>query len=467
MKNRLTALLLAAALAFAIGVNAVSPEDAATTPAPAQTDAAEPADTVETAAEPADTAAEPAETAQPVPAVTDGTLEFSALRGQMLSHYYPLLALGENIQTLEEWDYARTEDDLRDALNAIAAQQWELSVMPTIDLDSLEGLTPEEIFDQVGGSAISAAAGLAVSPVVLPQLQTQYDACLQAFEDVRSGKMQADNAGVVRQLRNLQNQTVIVAESLFITYKGLEAQDASLSRTVAALERTEREMTLRRELGQISELTLQQVRSGGAQAQSGQKTLRMNMDNLLLQLKAMTGAKLDGSLALGALPQVSAQQLADMDLDADYAKAAAASYELYDAKKSYDAAETAFQEARDKYADDPGKNEWLQAQHTWNAAQYTYENAKQSFELKFRTLYAQVRDAAQTAQTRRASLGAQEKAYAAAALRYEQGTLSANALADAKDTLASAKAEAASAERDLFAQYRSYCWAVEYGILNA
>ena len=62
MKKRLTALLLAAALAFAIGVNAVSPEDAATTPAPAQTDAAEPADTVETAAEPADTAAEPAET---------------------------------------------------------------------------------------------------------------------------------------------------------------------------------------------------------------------------------------------------------------------------------------------------------------------------------------------------------------------------------------------------------------------
>lgn len=431
MKKRLIALTMALAMVFALGVNAVSADDAEkaepVVAAPATVATKETEETAETSNEPAPDA--------------EGTLSFANLRGRMLENYYPLLALEENIQTLEEWDYKRTEDELRDLLNETANRQ----------------------FGMIAGDI----TGLGIGSMMAASLQPQYNAYRDAFDDVRDGKLQEDNEGVKRQLRNLQNQTVIVAESLYITRKGLEAQDAALTRTIAALERTEQEMTLRQKMGQISALALQQISAGRVQAQSGQATLRMNMDNILLQLKAMTATELDASLTLGELPKVTAQQLADMDLDADLAKAKEVSYALYDAKKTYDDAKADYNDALKEYGTYSKKNEWMQAKHTWQAAQYTYEDAKQSYELKFRMLYAQVKDAAQILEAKRVSLASQEKSYKAAALKYEQGSISANALKDAGDELAQGKDEVATAERDLFTQYRSYCWAVEYGILNS
>ena len=431
MKKRLIALTMALAMVFALGVNAVSADDAEkaepVVAAPATVATKETEETAETSNEPAPDA--------------EGTLSFANLRGRMLENYYPLLALEENIQTLEEWDYKRTEDELRDLLNETANRQ----------------------FGMIAGDI----TGLGIGSMMAASLQPQYNAYRDAFDDVRDGKLQEDNEGVKRQLRNLQNQTVIVAESLYITRKGLEAQDAALTRTIAALERTEQEMTLRQKMGQISALALQQISAGRVQAQSGQATLRMNMDNILLQLKAMTATELDASLTLGELPKVTAQQLAGMDLDADLAKAKEVSYALYDAKKTYDDAKADYNDALKEYGTYSKKNEWMQAKHTWQAAQYTYEDAKQSYELKFRMLYAQVKDAAQILEAKRVSLASQEKSYKAAALKYEQGSISANALKDAGDELAQGKDEVATAERDLFTQYRSYCWAVEYGILNS
>ncbi len=455
MKARMTALILSVALIAALGVNAATagtaPEaDAANTSAAAPTEeasATEPEPNVETAAEPD----------------AEGTLSFHNLRERMMESYYPLLTLSENIQTLEEWDYKRTEDDLRSKLNQIANQQWAAISAPSIDPSAMAGMTPEQIAGATAGASVASAA---VSPVVQAQLQMQYSAYEEAFDNVRKGKMQADNELVKRQLRNLQDQTVLMAESLFITCKGLAAQDAALTRTVNALERTAQEMKLRGELGQVSALTQQQVGVGLAQARSGQQTLRMNLDNIVLQLKAMSGTALDAPLSLGELPQVTATQLDAMDLEKDLAKAQAVSYELFDARKTYDDAKEDYNDAGKEYGTHSLKNEWIQAKHSWQAAQYTYENAKQSYELKFRTLYAQVKDAAQVLDAKRAAVAAQEKSYAADALKYKQGSLSANALADAKDKLAEAKDALASAERDLFTQYHNYETAVTYGILN-
>ena len=469
MNKRWIALALAMTFGLALGANIASAEDAlpAAVFAAAQTaEKSEAAGTTETEAPEPD---------------AEGTLSFDNLRSRMLEHYYPLLALEENIRTLEEWDYKRTEDELRDQLNETANRQWaamsagssaelnDLNAAISAALGSNPELNPTNLSLQASQAALAAstAAGAAVSSLGAQQLQMQYDALRDAFDDVRDGKLQKDNEGVKRQLRNLQNQTVIVAESLYITRKGLEAQDASLARTIASLGRTEQEMALREKLGQISALQLQQVQLGAVQAESGRKTLEMNMDNILMQLKAMSGVELDQSLSLAALPTVTAEQLAAMSPEQDLAAAQEASYELYDAKKTYDDAKTAYEDARKEYGEYSKKNEWMQAKHTWQAAQYTYENAKQSYELKFRTLYAQVKDAAQIIESKRAALAAQEKSYQVSALKYQQGTISANELANAGDELAKVKDELASAERDLFTQYRSYQWAVEYGILNS
>ena len=52
-------------------------------------------------------------------------------------------------------------------------------------------------------------------------------------------------------------------------------------------------------------------------------------------------------------------------------------------------------------------------------------------------------------------------------LKYQQGNISHNALLDAADDLAEAKEAVATAQRNLFTAYRSYYWAVNYGVMNS
>ena len=166
-------------------------------------------------------------------------------------------------------------------------------------------------------------------------------------------------------------------------------------------------------------------------------------------------------------PVVSPEQLAAMDLEADLVKAKEASYELFDAKKQIDDFfKGGYTDVMKAYGSSSKIFEVSQAKHYLQMLRYQYEDACVSFELNFRTLYAQVQDDAQVLSAKRAALAQQEKEYAASALKYEQGNISANALADAKDVLADAKDAVADAERELFSVYRSYTWAVDYGILN-
>ena len=51
-------------------------------------------------------------------------------------------------------------------------------------------------------------------------------------------------------------------------------------------------------------------------------------------------------------------------------------------------------------------------------------------------------------------------------LKYEQGTISKNALLTAQDDLAAAEETVATAQRNLFSAYNNYRWAVDSGILN-
>ena len=452
MRKKITALLLSLMMVFALGApRALAEDDAAAEGTPAAWDtetaaeeqAAETAEWVEAAlAADAGTqsgirsgSADGAEGSGAAASDPEGALAFSSLRTRMLENYYPLRALQESIDDIESHDYDWQYDKLRTSLNDLASMEWILMQM----------------YDHK-----SAA-----------MLETQYEQMRKEFDAIKDGEKQKDDEEALRQYRNAQNQAIIAGESLYIMLKGLEAQDAALARTLAQLGRTEREMRLRHELGQISELAVDQVSMGRAQAESGRETLNMNRETALLQLKSWVGAELGEPLALGALPKVTARELAAMDLEADLEKAKAASYALFDAKKQLDDfRENTYDEVIDALGENEKRFEVSQVKHALKAQEYNYENTLLSFELNFRTLYAQVRDCAQVLDAKRAALASQEKSYAVSALKYGQGNISANALADAQDELSSAKDEVASAERELFSKYRSYTWAVDYGILN-
>ena len=409
MKKRWTALLLALAMLSALAVGALADEQ----------------DKEKTAAE---------ETAQTAPDA-EGTLHFENLSARMRTGNYTLLSLEENIAAIECIDYDKMYEDLRDGLNSIASAQWGLIQMGQGESYTYETLTQ------------------------------RYDALRKTFDDIKEGKLQQDNADLVRQLRNAQASLLAAGESLYVGLLALEDQSAALTRQTAALDRTIEEVKLRYELGQVSAMTLQQTEAGKAQIESGKAAIDAAAAQLRRQLNAMIGEELTAPLTLNALPEVTAEQLAAMDVEKDLEKAKAASYDLYAAKLTL---EDADEEYKDK-AGDLGYNEdnyeYIAVKHRWQAAQYTYNAAVQNFELSFRSLYDSVQSYASALNAAKVSLECERSDLAAAQLRYEQGTISENALHTAEDELYTAQDTVSGAERDLFTAYNNYRWAVDYGLL--
>ena len=409
MKKRWTALLLALAMLSALAVGALADEQKKD----------------ETAAE---------ETAQTTPDA-EGTLRFENLSARMRTGNYTLLSLEENVAAIECLDYDKMYEDLRNGLNSIASAQWGLIQMGQGESYTYETLTQ------------------------------RYDALRKTFDDIKEGKLQQDNADLVRQLRNAQASLLAAGESLYVGLLALEDQSAALTRQNAALDRTIEEVKLRYELGQVSAMTLQQTEAGKAQVESGKAAIDAAAAQLRRQLNAMIGEELTAPLTLNALPGVTAEQLAAMDVEKDLEKAKAASYDLYAAKLTLDDAD---EEYKDK-AGDLGYNkdnyEYIAVKHRWQAAQYTYNAAVQSFELSFRSLYDSVQSYASALNAAKVSLECERSDLAAAQLRYEQGTISENALHTAEDELYTAQDTVSGAERDLFTAYNNYRWAVDYGLL--
>lgn len=411
--------------------------------------------------------------------VPEGALTFESLERRVKEKNYTALALAENIAILDEIDYKKLENDLRDGLNEIADMQWSLTAGggSSPEMEALNTALGMYAMQETGSEPVFAKAiirlqtglGMLQSAFVKStdaQLQAQYDALKEQFDDIKNGKLQKTNEGVKLQLETAQNQLVMAAESLYITLLGLERSDAALTRSLAALDRTLEEMELRYQMGQISDLQLLQVKSGRTQLVSGQQTLQMNIDLMRMQLNAMIGEEIGAKLTLQPLTAVTQEQLDAMNLAGDYAQAEKVSYETYAAKQARDDAEETFNDAKKEYGANSKKMEFTQAKHTWQAAQYTYDAAMQSFSLKFRTLYAQVKDYAQVLAAARAALALEQSEYKAAQLKYQQGALSHNALLDAENDLLSAQDTVSGAESDLYSAYNNYQWAVSHGILN-
>ncbi|MCI8909734.1 MAG: TolC family protein [Oscillibacter sp.] len=383
-----------------------------------------------------------------------GQVSFANMERRMRENNLQILTLEQSVRTLEEIDYEDLYEDLRLQLNQIAKAQWQL-VLGSGALKSME----EETGQNLGYSDYEYHSAY-------DQLDKAYDAVRDTFESIKDGDMQRDNADVIRQLNHLQDQMVVAGEALYVAVAAMETQEAGLARQLEALDRTVTEMELRYTLGQISAMQLSEVRAGRTSLESGLATLRMNIRNYKVQLEMMIGAEQTGEIRLGEVPEVTDAQLEAMELETDLAAAREKSYELYDAGKILEDARDDYKDAGSSYAYDEERYEFRSAKYTWQAAQYTYNNTVQNYELKFRTLYAQVKDYRQIWEAAKVSLACEQESYAAAELKYQQGTISQNALLTAADDLRAQENTVRSAAGDLFSAYNSYCWAVQHGILN-
>lgn len=444
MRKRILAFVLAAALISSLLVTAaVAEEDGAPAEA-AQSEESAPTENQssettavtdgESTAGETEEPQQDAETEIPAPDPV-GQLSFANLESRMRENNLTVLMLEESIASIDEIDFDKMQEDLRDQLNDIAKLQYVSIAYP------------------------EAAGGM-----TFDSLQSSYDALKEQFDDLKEGKIQDDYDAVVRQLRNTEDQMIKTAETIYINILELQNTDEQLQRSLAAMNRTVQEMELRYDLGQISALQLQQTESGRTQLKSNLETVEMNLDNLIVQMEVMIGAEQTGALKLGEIPDVTDEQIAAMDLEKDLAAAKEVSYALFNAQKTLNDAKETYEDA----IDGKGISSYQRksAEHTWKAAQYTYEAAVQSFELSFRTAFNAVTDQQQILKASQTALALQQDTYASMELKYQQGSISKNALQDAKDDLDDAQTAVDTARHNLFTAYRTYRWAVDRGLLN-
>ena len=369
-------------------------------------------------------------------------LAFEDLRTRVLEGSLTAKMLQESIASIDAMDYTRMAQELNAQMSSLEAAQAMYAQIP-----------------------VSSPMEGAMQGYIISNLASSYGSLNSSVSDLASGKIQEDAAAARRQLKNAQDLTVVGAESLYFAILELEQTKGTLQRNLTALDRQLQEMELRYELGQISALTLEQVKNGKANLQSSLSTLEMNLRRCKLQMQSMIGAGLNGSLVLGPLPALSQGLIDSMDYSPDLTEAKSHSYDLFAAKKKLDEAGDSYDDTRANYAVDTYNTR--SARHTYESALYEYKMSVQNFEMNFRNAFDSVKDYQQVLNSAQTSLAFQENSYASMELKYRQGNISHNDLLEAEDNLAEAKESVETARRNLFTAYRTYYWAVNYGVMSS
>ena len=453
MRKRLIALLLVLALTVSIcAVTAVAEEENREGSSVEETVETNTEGVEETVEEPTVSLAGPdpeaevdPETGELIESVTIvpdevGTVSFENIERRVRENNLDLLTLEQSIEMLEDVDYEDVEEDLRDALNSIAEQKWNMIMAGSIEP--------------------------VASSLVIASMEEQYDALREQFDAVRDGDLQEDNAATIRQLKAVQDQLVLAAESTYIALVELEVQEDSLQRQLSALNRTVEEMELRYNMGQISALQLAEVKAGRTSLVSGLATMQMNIKNVKMQLEVLLGAEITGEITLSGVPEVTGEQLASISVETDLEIYKTNSYDVYAAAKTLEDAEETYKDDARDYHYNEKKAEYRNAERTWQAAQYTYNSTMRGYELQFKQLYGQVHDYKQILDAAKVSLECEKASFEASELKYQQGTISYNEYLTAQDDLQAAEETVQTAANDLFSSYNTYCWAVQHGVLN-
>ena len=259
----------------------------------------------------------------------EGTVSFANLETRVRENNLTVRMLEESIASIDVVDYEKMYDDLKDALNSIAKTQRAMLQLGQLD-------------SAMGNTSLSGSFS---SEYIFSSLDASYDSLRDTFDDLKDGKIQDDYAAAKRQLENAENQVVMGAETLYMAILEMQNTRSSLQRQLDALDRTVEEMERRYKLGQISALTLQQVKDGRTQMSSGISTLDMNIRNYTRQLEVMLGLEQADSLTLTEPPQVSDKLVAEMDYDTALAAAKEKSYDLFAAQRTLDDAQETYKDS--------------------------------------------------------------------------------------------------------------------------
>lgn len=412
----------------------------------------------------------------------NGSLTFSQIGARVEGNNLNIKSAKESLESAKamDWNAAIKEvEDMKDELEfsiltmsssaqtsvANATKALEAVKATIKDTDSLiQMLGP--LTDAITG--VSTAKTMAVYiEMQVASMQANVDALEDQIDDLKQQKKDYSKnlEDTSRQIDLAVDQTVSAAETLYITILSTQLQRDSLADTLESTKRTAEEMELRYSLGQISLLTLTQVKNGLVTLESSLESLDNSIATLKSSLQSLLGDTPDGVLALTDTPSVTPGQLSHLSYSSDLVKAKSNSYTLYASTRSVENAKDEMDDARS----DHGKNsyQFKMAEHSYQAAIYKDQAAVADFELAFQKLYQAIPPVQTALAVKENDLLYAQQSYAAEELKFQQGNLSQSKLLEAKATVDSAQRDVAAAQLDLFTAYHNYRLAVEQGLVGS
>lgn len=419
---------------------------------------------------------------------TSTSLSYPLIDSKVRANNLTVKYLEETMKSMEAMDWDDVIDEVEDAIDQLedqlaalkAANQAGANAQAQIKQAAGETgsgtTTPPDPSDPSNMMAqieqiVEGAITESMAQMQAQQMETSLKSTINSLEtQLEDLENQRDDykktvADTKVQFASTINQLVAGAESLYVSILSYEDQLTALKESQASVQRMVGEMELRYQLGQISRLTLQQVQNSYAALLVGLDSLENGVTAMKASLQSLLGEEPTGQVTLAALPEVSENDISAASYYSDLDKAKASSYDLYAARRAVEDAKDDINDARRDF----GKNsyQYKMAEHAHQAAQYQQQSAIQSFELSFLNLFNALAPAQIALETARSTLDYQEQMYKVAELKHQLGNLSANALADAKDTYETAKRDYKAAEGDLFTAWSSYRNAVDYGLVTS
>ena len=409
-----------------------------------------------------------------------GSLTFSQIGARIEGNNLNIKSAKESLESAKamDWNAAiREVEDMKDELEfsilTMSSSAQASVANATKALESIKAnITDADSLIKMLGPLTEAITGVSTAKTMAVYIEMQtasmkanVEALDDQIDDLKQQKKDYTKTleDTSRQIDFAIDQTVTGAETLYITILSTQLQRESLVDTLESTKRTAEEMELRYNLGQISQLTLTQVKNGLVTLESSLESLDNSIATLKSSLQSLLGDTPNGVLALTDTPSVTPSQLI-LSYSADLVKAKSNSYTLYASTRSVEKAEDEMNDARS----DHGKNsyQFKMAEHSYQAAIYKDQATIADFELSFQKLYQAIPPAQTALAVKENDLLYAQQSYAAEELKFQQGNLSQSKLLEAKATVDSAQRDVAAAQLDLFTAYHNYRQAVDQGLVG-
>lgn len=285
------------------------------------------------------------------------------------------------------------------------------------------------------------------------QIDTTLASIYSGEESVEDAVQELDNqfAAAKRGYEYQADMLVYSAETMYISIATLKLSVDDVERGLNTLDRSIAEMEKRYELGQISKLTLEQVKHQRTSVYSQLQTLSYSIEELELSLGALLGWDVGTKASVSALTPITTSQLNQINYKKDLTSALENSYNIWTAQENIRIITNDLSTTAQKTS--------------LEAAKMSRTIAERDMTQGFMTKFNAIGEKQRLVSVAKEDYEFQKTLYEATKKQYNLGVISKNTLLSAEDDLASAEAAINAAQYDLVLAYNDYTWATK-GIVS-